>query len=236
MRTHYLQHATFEGLGSIEPWLKAARHEITNTKFFESAELPDLKKIDLLVVVGGPMSVNDEADYPWLIDEKKWIQQAIDAGKATLGICLGAQLIADVLGAKVYCHSRKEIGWFPVTAIEHQSRQIFQFSDNFKAFHWHGETFDLPEGAIQLASSQACKHQAFQWGRSVLALQFHLEMTVEAVKTIVEHCRSELIADDFVQEEAQILSASRADYQALNQQMDKLLVWLHEMAKDGPQG
>ena len=125
MRAHYLQHVEFEGLGSIEPWLKAAGYEITNTRLFESAKLPDLKKIDLLIVMGGPMSVNDEDDFPWLVSEKKFIREAINSGKPVLGICLGAQLIASATGARVYRNPIKEIGWFPIYGMS--SNDTFHF-------------------------------------------------------------------------------------------------------------
>lgn len=102
MRAHYLQHISFEGLGSIEPWLESAGYEITHTKYFESEELPDLKTLDLVVVMGGPMSVNDEDEFPWLANEKRFIRQAIDSGKPVLGICLGAQLIANAMGSSLF--------------------------------------------------------------------------------------------------------------------------------------
>ncbi len=114
MRAHYLQHVPFEGLGSIKSWLKKSGYEISNTQFFNSKVLPSIDEIDLLVVMGGPMSVNDEAKYPWLVEEKKFIRNTIEAGKSVLGICLGAQLIASSMGVKVFSNSEKEIGWFPV--------------------------------------------------------------------------------------------------------------------------
>lgn len=110
MRAHYFQHVPFEGLGSIAPWLAAAGFEITSTRFFVSTELPDLNDIDLLVVMGGPMSVNDEAKLPWLVPEKRFIREAIKAGKPVLGICLGAQLIAGAAGTRIYRNPVKEIG------------------------------------------------------------------------------------------------------------------------------
>ncbi len=144
MRAHYFQHVPFEGLGSIEPGLKKSGFEITGTRFFESAELPEINEIDLLIVMGGPMSVNDEDQFPWLAAEKKFINEAIHSGKPVLGICLGAQLIANALGARVYPNKVKEIGWFPIYGIAANDRSCFSFPPKVDAFHWHGATFDLP--------------------------------------------------------------------------------------------
>jgi GMP synthase-like glutamine amidotransferase len=226
MRAHYFQHVPFEGLGRIEPWLEAAGYEITNTRFFESAELPDLKKIDLLIVMGGPMSVNDEDKFPWLVSEKKFIGQAIHAGKPVLGICLGAQLIASATGARVYSNYEKEIGWFPIYGIPLNNSTIFGFPSSLNVFHWHGETFDLPSGAIRLAESEACENQAFQIGKSVIGLQFHLETTPEAAQQLVSNCREELIPAKYIQTEEEILSANLQSYKSINQLMDDILSFL----------
>jgi GMP synthase-like glutamine amidotransferase len=231
MRAHYFQHVPFEGLGSIEPWLETAGYEITNTRFFESAELPDLKKIDLLIVMGGPMSANDEDEFPWLVSEKKFIGEAIHAGKPVLGICLGAQLIAGAAGARVYRNHVKEIGWFPVCGIPSNDSSIFRFPPSLKVFHWHGETFDLPSGAILLAKSDGCENQAFQIGKSVIGLQFHLETTPEAAQEIVSHCRDELIGAKYIQTEEEILSANPERYKSINQLMDNIILFL--LQKEG---
>ncbi|MBU4262655.1 MAG: gamma-glutamyl-gamma-aminobutyrate hydrolase family protein [Proteobacteria bacterium] len=226
MRAHYFQHVPFEGLGSIAPWLAAAGFEITSTRFFESAMFPDLNEIDLLVVMGGPMSVNDEAELPWLVQEKRFIRQAIEAGKPVLGICLGAQLIAGALGARIYRNPVKEIGWLPIQGIAANDSSFFGFPATEKVFHWHGETFDLPAGAILLAKSEGCENQAFQLGRSVIGLQFHLETTPESAREIVANCRAELIPAKYVQTEEEILSARPERYQSINQLMGNVLSFL----------
>jgi len=226
MRAHYFQHAPFEGLGSIEPWLKKAGCEITSTRFYESAKLPDLKTIDLLVVMGGPMSVNDEDRFPWLVAEKQFIWDAIAKSKPVLGICLGAQLIAGALGTGVYSNKAKEIGWFPVHGIKSNDQSIFEFPESIKVFHWHGETFDLPSGATLLAKSDACENQAFQVGKSVIGLQFHLETTPQAARTLVSNCRDELIPAPFIQAEKEILSANPEKYTSINDLMDNALSFL----------
>lgn len=226
MRAHYLQHVPFEDLGSIEPWLKGTGFEITNTKFFESAELPDLKKIDLLVVMGGPMSVNDEVEFPWLISEKEFIREAIHSEKTVLGICLGAQLIASAIGARIYRNSVKEIGWFPIYGMLSNDTSIFSFPPSLKVFHWHGDTFDLPSGATRLAKSDGCENQVFQFGRSVIGLQFHLETTPKAAQEIVANCRDELVPSKYIQTAQEILSAKLEEYTSVNQIMDRMLSFL----------
>ena len=231
MRAHYFQHVEFEGLGSIAPWLEAAGYEITNTKLFESAKFPDLKKIDLLVVMGGPMSVNDEDDFPWLVSEKQFIREAINSGKPVLGICLGAQLIASATGAKVYRNSLKEIGWFPIYGISSKDGSIFSFPLSVKVFHWHGETLDLPSGATLLAKSDGCENQAFQIGKSVIGLQFHLETTPKEAREIVSHCRDELVPSRYIQTEKEILSAKHERYKSINHLMGSILSFL--LRKDG---
>jgi len=231
MRAHYFQHVPFEGLGSIEPWLKKSGFEITSTRFYESAKLPDLKTIDLLVVMGGPMSVNDEDRFPWLIAEKQFIWDAIAKSKPVLGICLGAQLIANALGAGVYPNKVKEIGWFPIQGIESNDQPIFEFPESINVFHWHGETFDLPLDAIRLAKSDVCENQAFQFGKSVMALQFHLETTPASAQALVTNCQDELIPAPFIQTEEKILSANPAHYKSINDLMDTVLSFL--LRKDG---
>lgn len=226
MRAHYLQHVPFEGLGSIESWLGAAGFEITATRLFERINLPDIKGIDLLVVMGGPMSVNGEDEFPWLAPEKLYIRDAIWSGKAVLGVCLGAQLIANALGSRVYQNRVKEIGWFPVRGIPSADSSTFRFPPSVEVFHWHGETFDLPPDAIRLAGSGGCENQAFQIGRAVIGLQFHLETTPLSAREIVAHCRSELLPSKYVQSEATILAASPEKYQTINSLMSDVLSFL----------
>ena len=226
MRAHYLQHVPFEGLGSIESWLKSKGFEITSTRFFEADDLPEPAEIDLLVVMGGPMSVNDKDRYPWLTKEKAFIHKSIESHKAVLGICLGAQLIASSLGAGVFPNQCKEIGWFPIHGVPQNSDSCFHFAPLLEVFHWHGETFDLPPGATCIASSQGCKHQAFQLGDSVIGLQFHLETTVESAKAIVTHCGDELVEEAFVQSETEIMAARPEQYETINQVMAEVLAYL----------
>ncbi len=226
MKAHYLQHVPFEGLGSIETWLHAAGYAITSTPLFASAPLPDPDLIDFLIVMGGPMSVNDEDEFPWLIHEKRFILASIGAGKPVLGVCLGAQLIACALGTRVYRNPVQEIGWFPIRGIPSPDRTSFEFPPSVEAFHWHGETFDLPAGAIRLADSDGCDNQAFQYGRSVMGLQFHLETTPDSARELVDNCREEIVPGKYIQTEAEILGAAPEKYRVMNGLMDNILSFL----------
>lgn len=231
MRVHILQHVAFEGLGSIGPWLRAAGSKISTTRFYEAPVLPDSKDVDLVVALGGPMSVNDEAAFPWLVAEKQFLRQCIEADKPVLGICLGAQLIASALGARVYRNPVREIGWFPVQILPLLGGSTGQFPLTAKVFHWHGETFDLPSGAIRIASSAACENQAFQFGSSVVGLQFHLEIIPEGVCEIISHCRAELEPATYVQSESALLAVASDPYRANNRLMAEVLSFLVRAVK-----
>jgi GMP synthase-like glutamine amidotransferase len=226
MKAHYIQHVPFEGLGSIESWLRGRGDKITSTRPYESADFPDLSEFELLVVMGGPMSVNEETENHWLRGEKQFIRDAIAADKLVLGICLGAQLIASALGASVSRGEHKEIGWFPITGIKPSTVAGFVFPDDLDVFHWHGDTFELPESAIRLAASEACVNQAFQVGRNIIGLQFHLETTPRSARQIISNCRDELVPSRYVQTEPELLSVSDSKYDVINATMSDLLTYL----------
>jgi GMP synthase-like glutamine amidotransferase len=225
MKAHILQHVPFEGLGSISSWLKTQKAEITYTHFFRNEHLPELGRLDLVIVLGGPMSVNDEDAFPWLRLEKRFIRDAVQKNIPTLGICLGAQMIASALEAQVYRNAQKEIGWFDVTATP-QIGKCFPLPDRFLAFHWHGETFDIPPGAVHLARSEACENQAFQIGKHVIGMQFHLETTPDSIRALTDNCRNEIIPDTFIQTEEQLRQVAASRYIVINLEMSVLLSYL----------
>ena len=201
LRVHYLQHVAFEGLGRIGSWAEAAGATVTATRFYANQPLPALDAFDVLVIMGGPMRTHETERHPWLAREKRFIREAIAAEKAILGICLGAQLIADVLGARVYPNDQREIGWFDIqrtrVAADHAIGRCLP--PRIKVFHWHRDTFDLPDGAHPLARSAACRHQAYAVGERVVGLQFHLETTPESLQALIENCSDDLSPGPYVQ-------------------------------------
>ncbi|MGQ9652760.1 MAG: type 1 glutamine amidotransferase [Thermodesulfobacteriota bacterium] len=208
MQIHYLQHVPLEGIGTILEWATGRGHRVSSTRLYEEETLPPLDALDWLIIMGGPMNVYQEGEYPWLVAEKGFIRQAIRAGKVLLGICLGAQLIADVLGARVQKNAFQEIGWFPVRKTEEaEGSSLFrEFPWEIEVFHWHGDTFDLPARAVHVARSAGCERQAFVYEDRVVGLQFHLEVTEEMVRKMLEEGNEEIATGPFVQSPDQILS------------------------------
>ncbi len=218
MRIHWFQHVSFEGLGLIEPWLVAHGHTLSVTRWWAGETAPTADTFDALIIMGGPMNIYEHAAYPWLESEKAAIGEAILAGKPVLGVCLGAQLIADVLGGEVTRNVEREIGWWPIrpTVIESGS-EGFTLAAETTVLHWHGDTFSLPPGAVRLADSAACAQQAFVWGERVLAVQFHIEMDAAAVATIAEGCADELAGGGRWVQSTEELIAGAAKHGALSQ-------------------
>jgi len=225
MKVQVLQHVPFEGLGSIEAWLSERGAAVHTTRFYQSPVLPDPRSIDLVIAMGGRMSVNDEREHPWLKEEKAFVREAVRCGCGVLGVCLGAQMIASALGAPVFANAHKEIGWFPVQAVAADA-DAFRFPPQATVFHWHGETFDLPPGAIHLAKSAGCNNQAFQIGRNVIGVQFHLETTPERADELIGHCREELVAGEYIQTEQALRAVSGDAYCGINRLMNAVLAYI----------
>lgn len=176
-RAHWLQHVEHEDLGGIGPWLKSGGFEVTRTRLHAGEALPSAAAVDWLIIMGGPMNIYQYRRHPWLREEKRFIDQAIVRGVPVLGFCLGAQLIADVLGGRVVRNEHTEIGFFDVynTADSNRSAHLAGLPERFKALHWHGDRLEIPPGAVRLQKSDGCVNQSFNWGPRVLALQYHLE-------------------------------------------------------------
>lgn len=212
MKIHYLQHVPFENPANILNWGNNKQFQLSSSLLFEDHHYPSTNDFDALVVMGGPMNIYEEKDYPWLKEEKKFIEQTIKSGKKILGICLGAQLIADVLGAKVTKGKEKEIGWFPIELTEDgkNQKEWTHFSEKEIVYHWHGDTFAIPSGAKRLARSTACDNQAFVYNNQVFALQFHIESNLESVSKLIDNCRDEILKAPYIQSEEIMLENKEA--------------------------
>lgn len=221
LRIHALYHVDFEELSYIKQWAENQGHSITLTRFYENDPLPDQDSFDWLVIMGGPMSIHDETEFPWLLDEKYFIQQSINQGKTVIGVCLGAQLIADSLGAKVAPSGIKEIGWMPIQltsqGLKHPLLKDLP-KEAFTVFHWHGDGFDCPQGAVPIATSQGWANQGFiyqtpkhkELSTWVLGWQCHFEVTEKSMVDMVGY------GQDYIQE-------AKADYPDSVQAGDKII-------------
>ncbi len=193
MRLLFLQHDPLDGPGVLIEWAHTQGYTLETCLICEGEPLPPLESFDLLVSLGGPMGAYEEEKHPWIALEKQYLREALAAGKKLVGLCLGCQLLADALGGKAYRHTLKEFGWQPIILTE-EGKKLFPISStaggaasplilkndqeaDFLAFQWHGDTYSLPPGALQLARNEACEQQAFLLGNQVLGLQFHLEWT-----------------------------------------------------------
>jgi GMP synthase-like glutamine amidotransferase len=183
MHIHYFQHDDFEDLAYIGNWAAERGFSTSLTRFDLGHDLPLLDSLDWLVVLGGKMGAYDESKYPWLCKEKEFIRDAIAAGKIVIGICLGSQLIASSLGSEVYRNTQAEVGFFPVFFNENaKADPVFMlFGNELPVLHVHDDTFDLPEGAVLMASSVLTRNQAFRYNKNVFAFQFHFEVSQDRV-------------------------------------------------------
>jgi GMP synthase-like glutamine amidotransferase len=209
MRFFCLQHVAFESPGLLSDEIRERGHSLRTIALYNDETLPPTADFDGLIVMGGPMSIHDEAEFAWLRAEKELIGKAIGEGKKVLGICLGAQLIAAVCGARVYPNPRKEIGFWPVRWVDPAFGGASPDEGCEEVvFHWHGETFDLPVGAALLASTEACVNQAFSLGNNVLGFQFHPEVTAEIIRDMVRHEGWELVEGPFIKSVEEILEGA----------------------------
>lgn len=208
LNIHCLQHIAFETPGYVLEWTAQNGHTVTYTKFYDGEPIyPALETFEWLLILGGAMACYEEDSYPFLIEEKRFIRQCIEAGKIITGICLGSQLLAECMGAKVYPGNYKEIGFLPVALTsEGLTHPILQeLPPVMELFQWHGDTFDLPAGATLLASSEACKNQAFIKEKCV-GIQFHPEANEVTIKSMIEADRHELVQAPYVHSEEQVLN------------------------------
>lgn len=194
MKLQILQHVDFEKPGFILDWAEERGVQVEITRFYRNEMPPSPRMIDGVIIMGGPMNLDETEKYPWLEKEKAFLHDFLATGKKMLGVCLGAQLLALQLGARVFKNTRKEIGWFPVqkTAFAKHPLLDLYVENTLPAFHWHGDTFDLPRESVPLFSSEATKNQAFVWNDRVFALQFHWEVKPENVRLLLENAAGDL--------------------------------------------
>lgn len=205
MRVHIFQHVEFETEGTLIE-LITENCTISRTCFFKHYDaFPIVEVVDILIVLGGPMGVYEMKKYLWLGEEVKYIKKAIQNGTKVIGICLGAQLIVKALGGEVYKSETPEIGWYPIKKAG-RSTILNGLDSDFTVMHWHGDTFNIPVGAIRLFSSECTLNQGFLYGSNTLGLQFHIEMMESGLSKIVDACSSELVETTYVQSAKEILA------------------------------
>ena len=205
MHIHFIQHMPFEHPATIADWAAENNHTTSYTKVFEDAAFPSIDSFDMLVIMGGVMGVYEAGKYEWMPAEKSFIKSAIEANKKVLGVCLGAQFIAEALGAKVFPHELKEIGWLTVEKVASHPLTD-KLPDSFITFHWHGDTFTLPPDSIHLFKTKGCAQQGFVYNNHVAALQFHMEVKEDLLNGMTEHERAELVSAEYVQTEEELKS------------------------------
>lgn len=212
----------------IEGWAGQNNCPLATTPFFESGyELPDGGDFDCLIVMGGPMGAMDEDKHSWMGEEKRFIKEAIEDGKKVLGICLGAQLVATVLGAAVRPNQHEEIGWAPIWLTEdgQKAEVLGHMQSEMQVLHWHGDTFDIPQGAKHLIESTGCRNQAFLYEDRVMGLQFHMEMTRASLRALIDNS-PELEEGPFVQSGVKMLAREENAFRRANHAMRGLLLRL----------
>jgi GMP synthase-like glutamine amidotransferase len=219
----YLQHVDFEDPGMITIWAASRGITMRPCRLYLGDPFPPQDSFDGLLIMGGPMGVHDEKEFSWLSGEKRFIEETIKEGKPVLGICLGAQLLADVLGGEVYPNKEKEIGWFPVslTTQGKKSELLTDIPDNFTVFQWHGDTFSLPAYAVHLVRSEACEVQAFSIGNTILGLQFHLELGPGNVEGLTDHAAEDITDGPWIQSAQEMITA-QVDYHVSHDLMQRI--------------
>lgn len=209
MRIHYLQHVPFENPGYILEWAHKNGHTLTRTLMYTKEPLPRQESFDWLIVMGGPMNIYEEDTYSWLIEEKAFIKESIAHDKVIIGLCLGAQLIADVLGGLVTKNAQTEIGWFPVFFTDKaRDNELFSFlPSNATVFQWHGDTFShLPMEVDVIATGSACQNQAFMYRDRIFGFQFHMENTRQIIESLILHCADEMSDGEYIQTPKELLA------------------------------
>ena len=222
MKITCLKHVSFEGPASIADWANQHGHTIETVEVYLNETLPTVDSFDMLLVMGGPMNIYQYEEHPWLVAEKALIGAAIQAGKRVVGICLGGQLIADVMGAPVTRGKQVEIGWFDIQrGLECPPNVVLP--ESLRVYHWHGDTFAIPKGAQRIASNATCENQGFVYENRVLAWQCHLETTPESLNALIENCADELTDGPTVMDAETMQSEPPETYATMQKVLFRLL-------------
>lgn len=193
MKIHCIRHEPFEGLACIEDWINHNNHELSCTYTYLHQSFPGECTFDLLIIMGGTASIYNSLQESWYLEEKQFIEACISQGRKVLGICLGAQIIASILGSRIYPAKSKEVGWYPVEFNKELDHGMEFLPDWLNTFHWHGDTFDIPQDAVPLASSELTPNQGFTYNNHVFAMQFHPEMTKTGLQKLIRASGRELM-------------------------------------------
>jgi GMP synthase-like glutamine amidotransferase len=215
MRIHYFQHDHFEDMGYIGQWAAIHDFKTSVTRLDLNEELPQEKDFEWLVVMGGKMSVNDSDEFPWIDEEIEFIRQTIHSGKVVIGICLGSQLVASALGARVYKNIEPEMGFWPVTLLPAAAKdKVFRhFPSSLSVMHVHFDIFGLPENATAMALSEVTPFQAFRYGENVFAFQFHFEISPQNANGFIKEISPELVQGEYTQTAEQMIKQSVCCYE-----------------------
>ncbi|MGB9940711.1 type 1 glutamine amidotransferase [Methanosarcina sp.] len=237
MRIHCLQHLKNETLGNIGAWIARKGYKLTKTLLYEDSLFPDPGEFDLLLIMGGTMSVYQEEEYPWLKPEKEFVRKVIGIGKPMLGSCFGAQMISEVLGGKVTENPYKEIGWHRVRSMEGKSPGDRRSSKlpscmfpEFTGFMWHGDTFEIPASAVKLFESEACPNQGFIYNGNILGLQFHPEADRQWIRNLIRDSGHEFVSGKYIQSEKEIYGQENSFRSSRNLAFS-LMDWFEERCK-----
>ena len=213
MNVHYLQHQEHIDAANVARWAQTREGVVyTGTQLYRDEPLPALDTVDLLVVPGGAMSVYQEKEYSWLRREKEFVSQALSQRIPVLGLCFGAQLLAEILGGRVYKNTHREFGWHEVRRLKTTAATPFSscFPERFDAFHWHSDVFDLPHSAIRLAESDVTPNQAFVYDELAYGCQFHPEVSEDCITLLIQYAGYQLEPGPKVQEASAMLPAPHA--------------------------
>ena len=210
-----LEHAPFEEPVYISRWLANHQIPLEHIRLYKGEALPDRAQVRFLIIMGGPMNIYDEEEFPWLIEEKSFIKSVIELEIPVLGICLGGQLVSDVLGGTISKSERPEYGWHTIRRIRDLPRTLLPlgksdmidlFPDSLEVFQWHQDTFSIPPDAIHLYSSKGCQNQAFLYTDRVIGLQFHPEMDQSSIRQFLNLSGDQSEEEGIIELQKQILT------------------------------